>query len=537
MLAIMGDMRKSKNTLKKYMAILMCSAFGLTSCGKQTDLRFLETATDRLTVRGTICTESPREISNPVRILFLVDTSGSMGPHGTPQQPGNDPNGLRADAVEAVIDRFIDIENYKYGIIDFDSSAKLETAPEGFTRDRSILDPAIEAVRDANGGTDQGAAIELATSTIVSDVQQMIEDGENPSTAKYVLVQISDGQPDIIGATEAELKTKARQAIDSLKVIQETLDIGSIFYHSGFLGDDANGRAFMAELVARFGNGVAIEFAKAEEIDFLEENLNFAPLTISRSLVDIYVNNRNAMSENINSSQASIVADSDGDGLSDIEEQLLGTNPLLRDTDGDDISDRTEYIRSLNPLIPDSICTAENPEEDEDRDGVSNCDESVYLTDRNKVDTDGDGMIELLETLYGTDPRISDAALDTDNDGMDNISELKRGLNPSVDDQNLRDEFAYDYSISFVEINEEGNFCYDIVVGGIKLVETMVLAGDTSPKNTIEIYLQTRYTDGSDEDVFLKASQDINLDEYFSNLEDNTFQLESLEFIEMGKED
>jgi RHS repeat-associated protein len=48
--------------------------------------------------------------------------------------------------------------------------------------------------------------------------------------------------------------------------------------------------------------------------------------------------------------------DSDGDGLSAIEEAILGTSPLLADTDGDTLSDGDEVFRTFtNPLIVDPL--------------------------------------------------------------------------------------------------------------------------------------------------------------------------------------
>ena len=44
--------------------------------------------------------------------------------------------------------------------------------------------------------------------------------------------------------------------------------------------------------------------------------------------------------------------DDDGDGLTDTEEQSLGTDPLLRDTDRDGLSDGQEIELGLNPLDP-----------------------------------------------------------------------------------------------------------------------------------------------------------------------------------------
>jgi LruC domain-containing protein len=43
--------------------------------------------------------------------------------------------------------------------------------------------------------------------------------------------------------------------------------------------------------------------------------------------------------------------DSDGDGLSDVEEQAMGTSPLVRDTDGDGIGDGLEQVMGRSPTV------------------------------------------------------------------------------------------------------------------------------------------------------------------------------------------
>lgn len=48
----------------------------------------------------------------------------------------------------------------------------------------------------------------------------------------------------------------------------------------------------------------------------------------------------------------SIFEDRDQDGLSDEEEEVFGTDPLLEDTDGDSYSDSVEIKSGYNPLIP-----------------------------------------------------------------------------------------------------------------------------------------------------------------------------------------
>jgi hypothetical protein len=60
--------------------------------------------------------------------------------------------------------------------------------------------------------------------------------------------------------------------------------------------------------------------------------------------------------------------DSDGDGLTDLRELQLGTNPNLADTDGDGMPDGWEVAHGLNPLVNDA-------NGDRDGDGVTNLQE------------------------------------------------------------------------------------------------------------------------------------------------------------------
>jgi hypothetical protein len=53
------------------------------------------------------------------------------------------------------------------------------------------------------------------------------------------------------------------------------------------------------------------------------------------------------------------LGDSDGDGLSDLQEVSLHTNPLNPDTDGDQLSDQDEVRAGLDPLIPNPAAQGE----------------------------------------------------------------------------------------------------------------------------------------------------------------------------------
>lgn len=90
--------------------------------------------------------------------------------------------------------------------------------------------------------------------------------------------------------------------------------------------------------------------------------------------------------------------DDDDDGLTDINENNLGTNPLLGDSDGDGLNDFDESQNNLNP--------------NDASDGYYN-------------DTDNDSMINGLEVAFNLDPNNSaDGVFDYDNDGLTNAEEL-----------------------------------------------------------------------------------------------------------------
>jgi outer membrane protein OmpA-like peptidoglycan-associated protein len=149
--------------------------------------------------------------------------------------------------------------------------------------------------------------------------------------------------------------------------------------------------------------------------------------------------------------------DSDGDGLSDMDEILIyHTDPFNPDTDGDGLSDGDEVkIYKTNPLNPDTdgdgLSDGDEVHKyhtsprlaDTDGDGLSDGDEVLkYHTDPLKKDTDGDGLSDGDEVLkYHTDPLKAD----TDGDGLSDGEEVLQyhtdPNNPDTDGDGLSDGY------------------------------------------------------------------------------------------------
>ena len=100
--------------------------------------------------------------------------------------------------------------------------------------------------------------------------------------------------------------------------------------------------------------------------------------------------------------------DSDGDGLSDYEEQMLDGSPEYApgvtdtavdraDTDGDGMPDGWEVRRH-------TLALANDADEDPDHDGLRNLDEFRFGSDPQAADSDHDGASDRQEWLAGTGP-------------------------------------------------------------------------------------------------------------------------------------
>ena len=90
-----------------------------------------------------------------------------------------------------------------------------------------------------------------------------------------------------------------------------------------------------------------------------------------------------------------LLADTDEDGLEDGVEMSIGTSPCCSDSDNDGLDDEWEYINGLDPL---SDTDNEGADGDKDGDGLSNLIEQVLGTKPFNVDTDGDGLLDRTET-------------------------------------------------------------------------------------------------------------------------------------------
>ena len=193
-----------------FAALLVLSTGACTEALLQPQVSTESTLDDRLQIRGKVCTEPPNPSSFPVKVVFLIDSSGSMcvsdgpGSQATPglceqvgatlqakgiTQPG------RVRALKAVLARFQNQPNVSVALIPFDSKIANVYPDTGFVpASDGALPTLVDGLQNALGkGTDYQGALAEAYARIDADVQKTNR-SELPRT-KYVVILFTDGAP------------------------------------------------------------------------------------------------------------------------------------------------------------------------------------------------------------------------------------------------------------------------------------------------------------------------------------------------------
>jgi hypothetical protein len=496
---------------------------------------------NELEIVGEVCPTPPADAVFPIKILFLVDVSGSM--------VVTDPADVRTTAVTEVITKYQGLPGVEFAVITFSSSIVNVTGGFVQTPDLGTI---ATALGQNDNLTDYQGALASAYEVLTTDMTKSTP--AERARSRYIVIMFTDGTPDPLCSADttpcgsmtcdphthcvpttildansqqqeqyacdpdylictvpkadwvnafnppvdpslySQLQNGANyntapqilNSVDEIVALQSLYHLGSIELDTNFLFpvdalsnplavpfdlDRPAGEALLKSM-ASAGNGSFQEFTAETQINFL--NINFASLQVKSDIVATYASNHSA----IETGSASD-SDTDSDGLTDEEEQTLGTCVALSppcanpaDSDGDGYGDFLEvrYESSgfdpLDPKKPATPCS--NPGVDSDGDGLMDCEETFLGTDPLNPDTDGDLISDSLEVLNGMNPLDpTDAYGDINRDGILNLNEIQIGLSPSAPISLNERPFALTYALT----SAPGS-CYTFDVQHLRLQTT-----------------------------------------------------------------
>lgn len=533
----------------KLIGLVASALLLLTACEETVDLENIQDRTT-ISLEGTFETESPDDINYPVKVLFAIDMSLSMGESVEGQSAGSDPEFLRMDAVQAFVDEYNTNENASFEIMLWSNNVIACTEDSSgscaFTKDPDEINRVLD-LKANDTTTDYLGTLAEIQADIQSDINST-ENTDNIARSKYIVIFLSDGIANTGYETQSD--NDIWNAVEDIVEMTENYEVGSFALHTFLLDgfdDTTSGQSYRDQAIttlqgmANEGGGQYNLLESADSIDFI----NMVDVRLTTEYIVKYL-----VAYNFNTIPGTeiIYADSDADGLSnDDEEEFYGTDPLDYDTDDDGWGDYLEVSLSspdsiLDPLVFDSNCDvntqlSDGSWPDTDGDGLNDCEEVLLGTSRYSIDYDNDGMPDVVEFLAGTNELDDDTGDDSDWDGREDWMEVQQHTNVNANDPLIYERYAYYYSIEdqgLVELDQgdddisEMSYVrqYGYSVSNIDIVDTMIAGryaettdtGLQPGDNLIRFYIAQVPEDFPDTDPIFRVA------EFYVNVDDDEDQ-------------
>ena len=442
---------------------------------------------NRLTIESDrICASTADAVGFPTKMVLLLDTSSAVRASG-PAAISTEVSSLQA-LFESASGRSL-----SFAVAAFDATARTLTPP-GFVNGADVSGVAgqLTAALGASGNTqpdgrDYGGALSLARSIIEGDLAATPA-GVRQRT-RYVIAMLGAG--DNAPALDAAVWAIVQQTALDIATVIDRENAGELFGQILYLGQQTDPAVPFLTTVAAGLRGSFTVLSGPVPLNL--GRVDTRPLLKPFVHKQVLVWNRNVIA-----TKDGYKVDSDGDGLTDEEEIALGTDPFNPDTDGDGISDGVEVRLSalgFDPLVPNIVpqCTPAELISDTDGDGLTDCEEKLLGTDPTLVDTDGDGVPDLVEFVAGTNYLINDASLDYDDDGATNLQELLIHSDPWSSDQTLQSDSGYRYRVE-TAVAPAGDTadCISLRVANVTLLPTgagVDRAGNATAAGLNQIYV------------------------------------------------
>jgi hypothetical protein len=172
------------------------------------------------------------------------------------------------------------------------------------------------------------------------------------------------------------------------------------------------------------------------------------------------------------------IADTDRDGLSDQFETNSVNQATYNISAGNAITNSFGYsdlVMVNGGLTVDQQVALQQCDDfnlDTDRDGLTDCEEDLLGTDPQNPDTDGDGIPDGIENRYGLNAiNALDAAMDTVNDGVSNLEKIRMNVPVYMRASSQNPYVPVSYEVSTYVNDVTLQNCYSFLIKNIPIVD------------------------------------------------------------------
>jgi hypothetical protein len=473
-----------------------------------------------VTLKSDFCTLDADAVKSRLKFIFIVDKSGSNQTFGS--ELGTDPDGHRRyDALIRFMDQAPQDTTVSYSLINFSTAATQPSNGQGFLAKADFrqlivdekFDGGCPQVPDAlqaagcpsdGGWTDYKKAFEKANEIITADIEAAKLNQTEIVASNYVIFFVTDGAPiidEINGLPVYQSTIDILGRVDGLKALEfgenrdyvENLQVHSLYYYNA----DRDLTAIdLLNQIAVHGEGEFYEVSAGQLIDF---NRFSVPIRrVKHSLRDVFAQNLNTVWWN-----GILLRDSDADGLPDLIELELGSNPAVADSDGNGVRDGVEYKLFSKPC-KDSHCSVAGAEAflscnslrqtglpngaiygDLDRDTLNDCEEKILGSIRTNFDSNGDWIPDELAFANGVSfvQGQTERDLDPDSDNVSNYQEIKENTPTMFPNSRVINLKKYTYNLTMTS-NSPTQSCFHLEVKDISVGSNADLIRLTVVENT-----------------------------------------------------
>jgi uncharacterized protein YegL len=480
---------------------LSASILGLLSCSQANEsLTPLElnsiTKVGPTSLQGEFCTQDAENVKPNLKFIFVIDKSGSNQTVSS-SSVGTDPDGARRYVpLQLFSDSFAADPSVFFSLVNLSTAA---TTKQSFTNDVSKFKALLNTEYNSGTPVDAGwtnfqSSLEKVKAMIAADIAAA-KVATTIVASSYVIFFISDGAPvtgTVNGVNQVQAIADLVNLVKSIIAQQEDAKtlVDSIQLHTGYyFGDteDPTATEYMRDLAAA-GRGDFYQFSAGNMISYSQ----FALPTrkVKRIFRDVFLEDLNTVWNN-----GELQWDSDGDGISDMEEARLGSNPQKDDSDNNAISDGVELYAFGKPC-ESATCTTEGAKVfsacnsykptatstislvrgriDPDKDFLNSCEEQLVLkSDPINFDSNDDWIPEglafrkKLAFIAGE----NETSLDPDADGISNYNELKIGTPLNYANASLLRYKPIKYQLQITSDSEQKT-CYKLKMDDISVAES-----------------------------------------------------------------